>query len=327
MKPEKKNPPEAVELGGTVASEGLRDESGSFPERLARYATARHRARQMVHHLGEHGDGSERHQKAYVRLRDCGEYLCFHHYYTVGKVRLTAASFCKQHMICPLCAIRRGAKSLGAYLDRFQVIRQQQPELRPFLVTFTVKNGADLRERFDHLVKSHKRLHKRRREWFSHGRGWTEAAKAAGAVWSYEVTNIGNGWHPHAHAIWLCEEAPDQATLRREWEGITGDSFMVDVRPIQQDDPAEGFCEVFKYAVKFAGLSLEHNVEAWDVLFGRRLLGSFGVFRGVQVPEELTDEPLDGLPYVELFYRYVQGAGYSLKRATTHDHRPPSLKG
>jgi hypothetical protein len=25
------------------------------------------------------------------------------------------------------------------------------------------------------------------------------------------------------------------------------------------------------------------------------------------VPEELTDEPLDDLPYVELFYRYLHG--------------------
>jgi hypothetical protein len=29
------------------------------------------------------------------------------------------------------------------------------------------------------------------------------------------------------------------------------------------------------------------------------------------VPEELTDEPLDDLPYVELFYRYLHGKGLS----------------
>lgn len=318
MNPDKRNPPQTCELGGTVVCEGS-NEYAAFASRVERYGSARARALQMLEYLAEHGDGTERHRRARIRLDSCGEYLCFHHYYTVGKVRLTAASFCKQHLICPLCAIRRGAKALKAYLTRFQAIRQQQPELRPFLVTFTVKNGSDLRERFEHLHNSMRRLHKRRREWFSHGRGWTEAAKAAGAVWSYEVTNIGNGWHPHAHAIWLCEEEPDQQRLRDEWERITGDSFMVDVRPIEQDDPAEGFAEVFKYAVKFGALSLEHNVEAWDVLAGRRLLGSFGAFRGVEVPDELTDEPLDGLPYVELFYRYVQGAGYSLTRATTHD--------
>ena len=40
--------------------------------------------------------------------------------------------------------------------------------------------------------------------------------------------------------------------LSREWHEITGDSFIVDVRPISQDDPVSGFIEVFKYAVKFS---------------------------------------------------------------------------
>lgn len=331
MKPEKTNPPQTIDLGGNGVCEGLGDESGKLPDRLERYGKARTRARQMLAHLAETSPADagqvEREKKARIRLCECGEYLGFHHYYTVGKVRLTMASFCKQHLICPLCAIRRGAKSLKAYLDRFEVIRAQRPSLRPFLVTFTVKNGSDLAERFAHLHSSLQILHRRRRQWFTKGRGWTEAAKADGAVWSYEVTNIGNGWHPHAHAIWLCEEAPNQAALRREWEAITGDSFMIDVRPIGQEDPAEGFSEVFKYAVKFAGLELADNVHAWHTLHGRRLLGSFGAFRGVEVPPELTDEPLEGLPYVELFYRFTQGAGYSLSRACKHGTDPDPVKG
>lgn len=326
MASERRSPPQVTQLDGDGTCEGP-NEYAAFASRVERYGSARKRARQMLSHLTEHDDGSHRYKSARVRLGDCGEYLAFQHYYTVGKVRLTAASFCKQHLICPLCAIRRGAKALKAYLDRFEVIRKDQPKLRPYLVTFTVKNGPDLRERFEHLNGCVRQLHKRRRQYLHCGRGWTEAAKAAGAVWSYEVTNIGNGWHPHVHAIWLCEEAPDQGRLRAEWERITGDSFMVDVRPIGQADPAEGFMEVFKYAVKFAGLALEHNREAWEVLSGRRLLGSFGSFRGVEVPPELTDEPLDGLPYVELFYRYVDGQGYALRSATKHAEgasEPPS---
>src|SRR5690554_2994525 len=201
MKPEKTNPPQVRELAGLGACGGPRDESGKLPDRLERYGKARTRARQMHAFLGSSGDGSERHRKARVRLGECGEYLGFHHYYTVGKLRLTMASFCKQHLICPLCAIRRGSKSLKAYLDRFHVIKAQRPALRPYLVTFTVKNGDDLAERVSHLRTSLQRLHERRRDWLKKGRGWTEAARAEGAVWSYEVTNRGKGWHPHVHAI------------------------------------------------------------------------------------------------------------------------------
>lgn len=45
-------------------------------------------------------------------------------------VRLHAAQFCKIHMLCPMCAIRRGAKALAAYLQRFEAIKLQRPELR-----------------------------------------------------------------------------------------------------------------------------------------------------------------------------------------------------
>jgi len=52
---------------------------------------------------------------------------------------------------------------------------------------------------------------------------------------------------------------------------------------------------------------------AHQVLKGRRLIGSAGLFRGIEVSENLLDEPLDDLPFIELFYRFI-GGGYSLKR-------------
>ena len=45
---------------------------------------------------------------------------------------------------------------------------------------------------------------------------------------------------------------------------------------------------------------------------GARLLFSLGEFRGVEVPDKLTDEPLDELPYFDLFYRYISESGYNL---------------
>jgi hypothetical protein len=65
----------------------------------------------------------------------------------------------------------------------------------------------------------------------------------------------------------------------------------VDVRPIV-GDPAEGFMEVFKYAVKFSDQPVADTWHAFQTLKGKRLLGSAGCFRGVEVPEELTDESL-----------------------------------
>jgi len=315
--PERENPQE-TELAGEVSrgSDGARD----LPKRVNRYGIARERARQMVDHLAalqQVPDQSGEVAKLHRLLKGCGEYLEFRHYYIVDKVRLTAAQFCRKTLLCPLCAIRRGAKMLKAYLDRYQVIQGENPGLRASLVTLTVQNGPDLAERFDHLRSGVKRLLERRRDYLKKGRGQTEARKWLGLVGTYEVTNKGNGWHPHTHLIVLHYEDLDQAALSREWKSVTGDSFIVDCRPFEHpDDPAQDFVEVFKYAMKFSDLSLADNFYAFQVLKGRRLLYSAGLFRGVEVPEELTDERLEGLPYVELFYRYVHGAGYSLERVS-----------
>lgn len=282
------------------ASEGIE----TLPGRADRYGKAKSLALDVAQYIR----GAEQGEKALVsRMETCGDYLLFRHYFTVDAVRLHAASFCMKHLLCPLCAIRRGSKALKAYLDRWEVIRAQKTALRPFLVTLTVKDGPDLAERFQHLHKAQREL------WMRKHRGRGSALDGVqGAVWSYEVKRgAGSGlWHPHLHMIALAQVQPDQLELASEWKAITGDSFIVDVRPIE-GDPVEGFMEVFKYAVKFSDQDPSDTWHAYQRLRGKRLLASAGAFRGVVVPDELTDESLDELPFVELFYRYVRGRGYS----------------
>jgi len=301
----KKKTPVGASILADVAHTGV-DEAENFGDRIARYGQAHSRTIAMLEHL--RGAPEFEAEKTAASLATCGNYLHFREYFTVGKVRLHNATFCKQHLVCPLCAIRRGAKALGAYLARWEVIQQERPELRPYLVTLTVKNGDDLEERQNHLTRSLRRLLDRRRNFNAGSRGhpWTELCKAQGAVYTLELTNKGNGWHPHCHMIVLGASQIDQQALSAEWFDITGDSMVVDVRPIV-GDPSEGFMEVFKYAVKFSDLSLEDNWQAARILKGKRLLNSFGLFRGVQVPESLLDEPLDGLPYFDRFYRFFGG--------------------
>ena len=264
-------------------------------ERIARYGVAHARSQAMLEHLRE--APSHASIKTAAGLATCGNYLHFREYFTVGKVRLHSASFCRQHLVCPLCAIRRGAKALGAYLTRWQVLQQDRPDLRPYLLTLTVKNGDDLEERQAHLSKSLRKLLTHRRH-FNGGiprAPWTELCKAEGAVYTLELTNKGKGWHPHCHMIVLATSQPSQTDLSAEWHKITGDSMVVDCRPIL-GDPVEGFMEVFKYAVKFSDLTLADNWHAAQILKGKRLLNSLGLFRGVDIPESMLDEPLDGLP-------------------------------
>lgn len=293
--PQKENPDSWSDEIGVQGIEAL-------PKRVDRYGKAKRSALDTAEYMAT----LPKHQAVANRLSGCGNYLLFRHFFTIDTVKLHAASFCMKHLLCPLCAIRRGAKALGAYLDRFEALKRSSARLRPFLVTLTVKDGPDLAERFKHLHDSQRELWKRKQR-----RRGSVLDGVEGAVWSYEVKR-GNGsglWHPHLHMIALAEVAPDAERLSREWHQITGDSFIVDVRPISQDDPASGFVEVFKYAVKFSDQEPADTVHAWETLAGKRLLGSAGCFRGVEIPEDLTDDPGDylGLPYVDLLYRYLSG--------------------
>lgn len=298
-----RGPPEHTERSPDLVVQDEASGIEALPRRVGRYGEAKKRALDVAEYIGDRDELLSR------RVSDCGEYLVFRHYYTVDLVRLHAAHFCKKHLLCPLCAIRRGAKAMQAYLPRYEVVRASEARLRPFLVTLTVKDGADLAERFKHLHDGQRELWKRKQR----GRG-SVLDQVEAAVWSYEVKRgRGSGlWHPHLHMVAMAEHAPDQLELSREWLEITGDSFVVDVRPIDQDDPAAGFLEVFKYALKFSDMTPADTYAAFQVLRGRRLVGSAGLFRGIEIPDELTDEPLDELPYVELFYRFLHGAGYTL---------------
>jgi hypothetical protein len=290
-----------------------------FPDRVKRFATRHVRAEEMASFLQvqEQPIAARRGRK----LRQCGRYLTFRHYFTIDELRLHEAFFCQQSKLCPLCAVRRGAKMLRRYTERVLLVLAARPDLKMYLTTFTVCNGPDLLERMNHITSSLARLTLNRRQHWNNHQAWSESCCAIGSVGSFEIKRgrISEEWHPHFHDAWLCEVEPDQSALADEWRRITGDSHVVNVTPfhyVRDGEPAtmetvaRDFSEVFKYSLKFQDLSFADNWHAAQQLHGRRLIRSFGALFGVKIPEDLADDPLDDqdLPYVELFYRFRDGA-------------------
>ncbi len=320
-----------------------------LPARLARLGMARKRTEQMGKYLllnvaqqpdsgrfaliknpGPEASEQDLAHFAGGRLLTCSTWLKFRHYETVEKVRLHDANFCYQPKLCPVCALRRSARNLGAYLDALELVQgewldamREDPDLPPllyYMVTLTVRNGPDLGERMGHLRRAVKRMTDRRRQALS-GNGWgcTEWRKIFGAVGSYEVTNRGKGWHPHMHMLVVASDEIDRFMLKREWEKATGDSFIVDVQEIDASDEEKlvgAFVEVLKYSMKFQDLSMADNWRAHLQLRGMRMVVSIGCLYGVKEPPELRDEDTcKGLPYEELFYKYLPETGaYTLIR-------------
>lgn len=316
------------QLGGVDARALGAEENGKvvsdFRARLHRYGIAKDHTLRLAGALGV-----ERLRDMGVtfprRVIECGDYLKWRDYFTrtgADRFKLAAASLCGYPLVCGLCARTRAGRNTRAYSDKFEAVRLVSPELFPHMVTFTVRNGDDLRERFDHLRDCLRRLLERRTRKGASARS-SVMHEVAGGVYSFEVTNIGNGWHPHVHAIFLsrfdfASAVPD---LHDEWKSITGDSHVLDVRPILPEpagidgvsDYAHGFREVLKYAMKAAELGPELIAQAYPVLAGRRLLGSFGVLRGVKLADTGLDDlaGLEDLPYIEFMSRFDGGRYFS----------------
>jgi len=277
-------------------------------DRISRLSECKKRSRQMAKYIQTHSTEPN----LSFQIAGCASSMVFNNYYTIDEVRLSKVYTCKKHLLCPFCARLRGAKQVDSYLKRFKEVMKKNPKTTPALLTLTVKNGKDLGERFDHLINSFRTLQGHRRDYFKKGRGYNELCKVQGATFSYEVTHSKKGWHPHLHAVVLLSDYIDVEKLSAEWKKITGDSFIVDVRKIKADseqEMAQAFCEVFKYSLKFSDLPLEQNLTAYNTLKGKRLQGSFGSFWGVKVPETLTDELFEELPFLEMFYSYRASMG------------------
>lgn len=302
--------------------------------RIAKYSGLKKRSLEMRDYLtdlsneipsvladGGRNIHSEREEAKRVssEISGCANYLVFHNYYTVDQLRLSKVITCKKHLLCPFCAARRAAKQVEKNGDRIRDVLENNKNLIPVMITLTVKNGDDLNERFEHIKKSFKKLQEKRRDALR-GKTESEFTKVKGSMFSYEVTNKGNGWHPHIHMIALLDQYIDQSKLSKEWESITKDSKIVDIRKITSKtgttlDISDALLEVFKYAVKFHDLDLELTWEAYRSLKGKRLLGSFGnLYGSTSEPETLLDELLNDLPYVEMFYTYSKfSSSYELQ--------------
>ena len=134
-------------------------------------------------------------------------------------------------------------------------------------------------------------------------------------------------WHPHIHMFALVDQWIDQQEFSEYWHSLTGDSMVVDVRRARKEKGhgySKAAAEVCKYALKFGDLSVEKTWEAFKILKGKRLTGSFGLLWGVKIPETMTDDLPDDktLPFTEMLYRFVYGQISYYDLIITRDVKP-----
>jgi plasmid rolling circle replication initiator protein Rep len=305
-------------------------------KRLARYSVAKARQQRVTDYILQQNKINDKPTflKELDALQECGSFLVFRHYYELEKYRMLAGCTCKKHLLCSLCAIRRAAKYVAVYDEKIKQVQAGQA-FDFIFITLTIKNGPDLAERYNHLRKSIEALlQKRRNALKKKAKTKTLFRFVEGAIFSYEVTfnDETEEYHPHLHMIALVKKGtfdfqennqgkkpvkfvPELwAGLVQDWKEITGDSKIVDVRLIDDEEgKMSALVETFKYALKFGEMAPMIQLECYKVLKTRRMIGSMGELYGVSVPENLSDELLPGEEkYIDLVYQYSGIAGYQL---------------
>lgn len=188
----------------------------------------------------------------------------------VSDPKLHNADFCGQFAVCPMCAARLQARRQAALRDPIKDFARRFPFA--YLVTGTIADGPDLRERLEHLIaswQSFRRMGQKR----GAGRSRGEWGKVRAALAHVEIKRgAGSGaWHPHIHALVFTDTPFDYRTWRpeelakgkkvpirtvefagrqvasskvsREWLRASGDSMGLDIRPLaaRKGDKAKGW--------------------------------------------------------------------------------------
>lgn len=187
-----------------------------------------------------------------------------------------AGSSCHDRFCLPCAKERSHAIALNV------IERIQKKEVR--FLTLTVRSTNEtLTELLDKLYTSFQAL-RRRVFWGKHVRGGVAFLEIK---WNPQA----NRWHPHFHVLMQGRYMPKQA-LKSLWYEITGDSYIIDIRLVRDSTAAGQY--VAKYASKPFNSSFvgrPHRLdEAILSLKGRKLVLTFGTWRGVTVARTVSDD-------------------------------------
>jgi hypothetical protein len=315
---------------------GVQDLTGENPmdgqtlSESQKYRGSHSDAAALFKHISEQANTTGRKdiQKILADVDNCALRMDEYDYFESGMVKYHT-QLCRRHLLCRVCAIARGSKQLAGFIEKHKAAGVGTGQ-HCYMLTMTIKNRPDLRDAWYHLENSWRKLLQAGRE----KRTFAEFHRLIGGVYSFEFKRgSGSGdWHPHVHAFIVADQPLpvvescgvwQYPALSAEWLKITGDSYIVECHPVYDaetpDDLCKAACEVFKYAVKVNGLAPEDHWQAFQILRGRRLIGTWGVYWGLEDmrPQKRKARYLQQIeadkqaPLLATAYQYIKGTGYT----------------
>ncbi len=182
-----------------------------------------------------------------------------------------SAEFCRDRW-CRPCQRERGRIIAANIVDHLDGARCR-------LVTLTIRTHQ--MPLADAIVKLYTSFARLRQTTF-----WRTRVTGGCAVCEVKRTQDDTRWHPHLHLLVQGNYIP-QGWLAKHWYELTGDSYIVDVRSCTHAPDAARY--VTKYLSKPVPSSIVRSPgslrEAMKALHGRRMVTTFGDWRGLRLTE------------------------------------------
>ena len=225
------------------------------------------------------------------RLQNCRKYAWFVQHKVTKKLRVMS-SRCKLRW-CPIC------RDVSRMIVTNAVEEWLQNQKYPKMITLTLKHNDDpLQLQIKRLYDCFRKL--RRRAYFQR--------LITGGVWFFQLTlNLHTEqWHVHVHCLVAGKYLP-HSRLKSLWKEITGDSKIVDIRPVKDLENASS--EVARYATSPADITrmdLERALEVYYSTKNKRICGSWGTAKKVTLKPTPQDDQDDWCKVADFYFVNVQ---------------------
>lgn len=233
-------------------------------------------------------------QNDYVTLHkilDCGERLLIKQR-DDGLVNVESW-YCNQHKLCAICSNRRAYKYKQNLSNKINYLNVESLHQNHFV--FKMKNTKQMESGFNKIASAKSKLLDMIRKTKK-----SEVYKIVGFIGSIEITKNDLGeYHYHMHLLTFSHERLDNRRLLQDWHDCGGSSIDYPII----DSNTDHLKNLIGYIAKLPKLSPVDLVKYKSVTYRRPLLFTGGIFRGLKLPDKLSNE-LNGMDFVFHYYQW-----------------------